>query len=85
MEKIMKEYKVDEVAKLARSKVEAELLEGSLPKTRTDFEKAIKLLQKTKDPFIKFILRLDANYLNTIAPNFDTLHKLIFSLSEAQV
>jgi len=48
MDKIMKEYKVDEVAKLARSKVETELLEGELPRTRTEFERAVKLLEKTR-------------------------------------
>lgn len=44
----MKEYKVDEVAKLARTKVETLLLEGELPKTRTDLERAVKQLDKNR-------------------------------------
>jgi polyribonucleotide nucleotidyltransferase len=82
MEKIMKEYKVDEVAKLARTKVESELLEGELPKTRTEFEKAVKLLEKSRPSLVKFVLRLDGHYLSGINPNFDTLYKLVMALAD---
>lgn len=44
MENIMKEYKVEEVAKAAHLNIENELITGPLPKTRTEFEKAVKHL-----------------------------------------
>ncbi len=42
MNKIMEAYKIDEMTQLARNKIEKQYLEGELPKTNGELEKAIR-------------------------------------------
>ena len=42
MNKILKEYRVDEVISIARTKIEQQYLSQELPKNRAELEKAIR-------------------------------------------
>ena len=77
MNKIMKEYKVDEVTELAQGKIQNKYLSEQLPETRSELEKAIRMMQKNEDLFLKFVYRFDSDYLQKINPTFDMMHKLV--------
>lgn len=44
----------------------------------------MKLFEKTKLPFCKFIMRLDGKYYSKINPTFDTLYKLLMAVCEPE-
>ena len=77
MNKILKEYKVDEVTSLARSKIEQQYLTQDLPKNRAELDKGLREIEKSKDVFLKFIYRMNNEYLQKINPTFEMLFKLI--------
>lgn len=77
MTRIMKEYKVEEVTNMVKDKIFAKYLEDELPKLKSDFQKAIREIQKSEEVFIEFVYRLDADYLKKIQPNFDCLSQLV--------
>ena len=77
MSKIMKDYKVDEVANMVQEKVRKEYLQNQLPDTKSDLEKAIRTIEKNEDVFLLFVYRMDQKYLSKINPNFDMLGALV--------
>ncbi len=48
MNKILKEYKIEEVTSIAREKVENQYLSQELPKTRAELQKAMRELAKSE-------------------------------------
>ena len=50
---------------------------NELPILRSEFEKALRTLEKSEDTYIEFIYRFDEGYLNKINPTFDTLSNLV--------
>ena len=52
-------------------------LNGPLPQTRSDLEKALREIQKSTDAFCQLIYRFDADYLAKVQPTFDMLGQMI--------
>lgn len=80
MESIMKDYKVDEVVKLAQEKAEQVILSTPLPVTKTELDKAIKQLSKKPELLKSFFLKFEAGYLQKLDPGFDLLFNVVNSL-----
>lgn len=48
-----------------------------MPTLRSEFEKAIRTLEKSEDTYIQFVYRINEDYLNKITPTFDLLGNLV--------
>ena len=48
-----------------------------MPKNKAELEKAIREIEKSKDVFLRFIYRLENDYLVKIQPGFEMLFKFI--------
>ena len=77
MEKIMQQYKVNEVSDMVQKKVCDGYLNGPLPQTRSELEKALREIQKSTDVFCQLIYRFDVDYLAKVQPTFDMLSQMI--------
>ena len=77
MNKIMKDYKVEEVTSLVQDKIRKQYLVDDLPALRSDLEKALRTIEKSEDIFLQFVYRMNYEYLSKINPNFDLLFTLI--------
>lgn len=69
----MKNYKVDEVVKIAQEKAEQTVLNNPLPQSKTDLEKSLKQLSKKPELLKTFFLKFKEGYLQKMDPGFDLL------------
>ena len=76
MNKILQEYKIDQVTLLARTKIQNQYLTQELPKTRAELQKAIREISKSEDAYVKFLYRMSEQYFNKVEPTFDMLFEM---------